>query len=358
MRMTDMMRAVMPYLGGLWTLPWIPVGFLVTVLLSRWLGEERVHAGMRRTGLVLLFVFIPLLLFRIFLNIDFGRQELCFAAVTVVVLVLMYLISWMFGRLEAGDLELRGDRRRTFVKTILTNQGRSAAFVGGMILAIDEWSVPAAIYISLVGIGLFAVIPHMLSVMHDREVRDGDSEKVSALPWSLRMYPWYLVSFPVAAVALHGHTGITMSDLGETGIVLHFLSALTIPAGLYYVGSGMHPEQLRLGEMRKMFSLTRGSSSGRELHWSIARNSFFSTLIVTPAVLCLIFGALMYAGLVAKEWFAVIVLNSIMPITSTNMFLVPYGIDRRGTALAITWTTLVSVPVLILLIPVFVRFFT
>ncbi len=356
--MIDAMQAIIPYISGLWTLPWILVGFVVTNLLSLWLGEERVTAGMKKIGLVLLFVFIPLLLFRLFLNIDFGTKELNFTGITIAVLIFMYLLSYIFGHLEAKELGLQGMERRTLIKTVLTNQGRSAAFVGGMILAIEEWAIPAAIYISLVGIGLFAVVPYILSHMHGQENKGKDLEKITALPWFLKIYPWYLISFVAAAVILHGNTGVTVADLGDAGVVLHFVTGLTIPAGLYYVGSGVHPRDLKLGEMKRMFTLNRGGSSEREFHWIAARNAFFTTLLVTPIAIGLIFGSLMYAGLIPVEWFAVIFLNSIMPITSTNMFLVPYGIDRKGTALAIVWTTVIAIPALMVLIPIFTRLFT
>ena len=58
-------------------------------------------------------------------------------------------------------------------------------------------------------------------------------------------------------------------------------------------------------------------------------------------------------GLISSAWFAVIVINSILPITSTNMFLVPYGIDRKVAAYSVTWTTIVCVPIVVLLIIIF-----
>lgn len=356
MRIIDIIEKVLPYISGLWTLPWIVVGFLITIALSKALGEDRVTTGMKKIGLILLFVFIPLLLFRIFLNIGFGSEELQFSFITFIVLTFMYLISYLLGHLEARQMGLIGFKRRSFIKTVLANQGRSAAFVGGMMLAIEEWRVPAAIYISLVGIGLFAVIPYILSRMHAQENRI--KEKVTTLPWFLRLYPWYLLAFVLAAVVIHRSTGVTIADLGDFGTVLHFVTALTIPAGLYYVGAGIHPRDLRVSELKKLFSLGRESSAEGEIHWVAARNAIFTTLIVTPIAIVIVFGSLMYAGLIPKEWFAVIALNCIMPITSTNMFLIPYGIDRKSTALAITWTTIIAVPALMVLIPLFMRLFT
>jgi hypothetical protein len=35
------------------------------------------------------------------------------------------------------------------------------------------------------------------------------------------------------------------------------------------------------------------------------------------------------------------------------MFFIPYGIDRKSTAHAVTWTTIVCVPIVVLLITIF-----
>ena len=67
----------------------------------------------------------------------------------------------------------------------------------------------------------------------------------------------------------------------------------------------------------------------------------------------LIFFPLLVFKLIPNAWFAVIIINSFLPITSTNMFLLPYGIDKKSTAHSITWTTIVCVPIVVLLIIVF-----
>lgn len=340
---------IIPYISGLYTLPWIIVGLIVTYILAGIFGEEKIHGTMKKIGLVLLFVFIPLLLFRIFLNINFGKMEIVFSIITFLVLALSYLISYFFGRIEADKHGMKSLEKRNFIKTVLTNQGRSAAFVGGAMLAIDEWRVPAGIYISLVGIGLFAIIPYILSVMHRRETH-GKAD-VETLPWYLKLYPWYLLSFVVAAILIHKSTGVTVKSLGDAGIYLHFITALTIPAGLYYVGASIHPRDLKTEEMRKMFLPKKGEAA--EFHWIAARNAFVATMIITPIAVVGIFGTAFFFGMIPGEWFAVLVINSILPITSTNMFLLPYGIDKKGTALAVTWTTVVSVPLFMLLIPLF-----
>ncbi len=345
------LESILPYISGLWTLIWVPIGFVVTHLLAGAYGRDRINKAMKKIGLILLFVFIPLLLFRIFLNITFGRDEIIFAMLTFGVLFFMYILALFLGRLEANNLDLEGMEKRTFIKTVLTNQGRSAAFVGGALLAIDRWRVPAAIYIALVGIGLFAIIPYVLSVMHRNETKS-IAKEVSPLPWFLRLYPWYLLSFVIAAIFIHRSTGIVMADLGDGGTVLHFITALTIPAGLYYVGSGIHFEDLKLDEMKKMF-LRPKKEEVRELHWAAGRNAFLTTMLYTPIFTLLIFGPLLLLDIIPSPWFVVIILNSIMPITSTNMFLIPYGLNTKGTALAITWTTIVAIPVLLGLIILF-----
>jgi len=351
MSFIDILVSILPYISGLYTLPWIIVGLVVTYLLGRAYGREYIDGIMKKIGLVLLFVFIPLLLFRIFINIDFGQQEMIFSGITFGVLFFMYVLAYFLGHLEAKNLDLEGMKKRTFIKTVLTNQGRSAAFVGGALLAIEKWAVPAGIYISLVGIGLFAVMPYILSVMHKHET-ENIKEDSSPLPLFLRIYPWYLLSFVIAAVLIHRFTGITMADLGDGGSVLHFITAITIPAGLYYAGAGIHPKDLKFDEMKKMF-LPPKEKEKREFHWSVGRNAFLTTMLYTPIITVLVFAPILFLGLIPGSWFAVIVINSILPITSTNMFLISYGLNVKGTALSVTWTTVVSVPLVLILIPLF-----
>ncbi len=343
------------YLSGLATLPWIIVGLVVSYFLAKSFGQEYVDKMMKKIGLILLYVFIPLLLFRIFLNISFGSAEITFAAVTFGVLLFMYVLAYGLGHIESKELDLNGMKKRTFMKTVLTNQGRSAAFVGGALLGIEQWRVPAAIYIALVGIGLFAIIPYVLSVMHRNEVNSIAKEK-SPLPWFLKLYPWYLLLFVVAAIIIHRSTGITMVDLGDGGTVLHFITALTIPAGLYYVGSGIHPSDLKLDEMKKMFFPPKKGEK-REFYWSVGRNAFLTTMVYTPIITVLVFAPIMWLTSFPSSWFAVIVINAILPITSTNMFLIPYGLNAKGTALSVTWTTVISVPLVLVLIPLFSSIF-
>ncbi|MFW6038089.1 MAG: hypothetical protein ACOC89_00940 [Candidatus Saliniplasma sp.] len=356
MTFISMLENILPYISGLWTLPWIIVGIVVSYLLANTFGQECIDKAMKKVGLILLFAFIPLLMFRIFLNISFGRQELKFTGITFGVLTFMYLLAYFLGHLESKKLGLVGMKKRIFLKTVLTNQGRSAAFVGGAMLAIDAWAIPAAIYIAFVGVGLFAVIPYVLSVMHKHERKNDLKEESSLLPWYLKLYPWYLISFIIAAILIRNFAGIDMATLGDGGKVLHFITALTIPAALYYVGSGVHPKDLKFDEMKKMI-LPPKKEENREFYWSVGRNAFITTMVYTPIILALVFGPLMFFGIIPGSWFAVIVINSILPITSTNMFLLPYGLNPKGTALSVTWTTVISVPLVLILIPLMATIF-
>ena len=218
--MIEILDAVLPYIKGLWTLPWILVGFVITVILSRFIDEQKIDKTMKKIGLILLYFFVPPLLFRIFLDTDFGIKELEFAAVAGIVIFLMYILAYMFARFKAKKLDLKDSAKRRFIKTVITNQGRSSAFIGGALLT-SPWFVEAAIFIALVGIALFAVIPYILSYMHKKEsVTSDKNEHIYALPWYLKLYPWYLIMFVIISVALHETTGITIKGLGDMGKIL------------------------------------------------------------------------------------------------------------------------------------------
>lgn len=355
--MIETLNAIYGYITGLWTLPWILVGFFVTLMLSRIFNEEKVNRAMKKIGLVLLYVFIPLLLFRIFLDVDFGETELMFTVVCFVIFFFMYLLAYQFANMNAKKMDLHGVEKRHFMKTVLTNQGRSSAFIGGAMLAIAEWRVFAALYMSIGAIFLFAIIPYILSYLHKKDAEAPDSNaKIHALPWYLKVFPWYLLAFAFASIAFHGNTGLYLQDFGDSGVVFKFFTALTIPAALYYVGAGIHPHDLKIKEMKKLFSISKDKKT--QDHWSWIRNIFSLTVIITPLLTAIFFSILLVLNIVPKQWFAVIIINSILPITSTNMFLVPYGIDRKVTALSITWTTIVCVPIVVLLITVLGIYFT
>ena len=80
---------------------------------------------------------------------------------------------------------------------------------------------------------------------------------------------------------------------------------------------------------------------------------FILVVIITPVLIALVFAPLFVFGLISSAWFAVIIINSVLPVTSSNMFLLPYGIDKKSTAHSVTWTTIICVPIVVLLIALF-----
>lgn len=347
--MIDILKDILPYISGLWTLPWILIGFVVTIILCRFINEQKIDRVMKKIGLVLLYFFIPVLIFRIFLDRDFGTNEIKFAIVSCIVIFFMYTLAYIFSKYKAEKLKLKGASKQEFIKSVLTNQGRSTAFIGGALLA-SPWYIEAAIFIALVGVALFAIIPGLLSYMHKKETEKSD-ENIHALPWHLQLYPWCLLIFAIAGIVLHNTTGVKMEDFGDIGSIVIFYTALTIPAALFYVGADIHPHDLKISELEKLFCLNHDPKS--KDHWSWVRNIFLLTVVITPLSISIVFGLLYIVGLISSAWLAVIVINSILPITSTNIFLVPYGINKKVTALSITWTTIICVPVVVLLITVF-----
>ncbi|MBN2602767.1 MAG: hypothetical protein JXA91_01385, partial [Candidatus Thermoplasmatota archaeon] len=354
--MIDIIESVLPYIKGLWTLPWIAVGFLITFELSKFYSEDSVNKVMKKVGLILLYIFVPLLLFRILLSVDFQKNEIVFTVICFFILLLMYLVAYFFAKYLANKHNLIGKSKGDYIKTVLTNQGRSSAFVGGALLAIEEWRVFATIYMIIGAIFLFAIIPYILNHLHKKDIRKSQkSTKIHGLPWYLRIFPWYLLSFAFAAVLVHSTTGITSKNLGEFGTAFEFITQLTIPAALYYVGAGIHPSDLKISELKKLVGLD--NKKNKENHWLWVRNMFFLTVIITPLIVLIILTPLLLTDIIQRTWFPVIIINAILPVTSTNMFLIPYGIDRKSTAHIVTWTTLVCVPIVVLLITVFGIYF-
>jgi hypothetical protein len=177
-------------------------------------------------------------------------------------------------------------------------------------------------------------------------------EHILALPWFLKLYPWYLLAFVIVAVVIHATSGITTKNLGynfETLVI--FYSAVTIPAALYYVGAGIHPKDLKKSELKKLLGFVKNNKTGD--HWAWVRSIFIITAIITPLLTIVIITPIFIFGFISNAWFAVIIINSYLPITSTNMFLIPYGIDKRSTTHSITWSTIVCVPIIVFLITIF-----
>lgn len=319
------------------------MGFFANIILSKIFGEEKINETMKKIGIGILFIFIPVLQFKLFLNVDFGSEEINFAFIAFANMAFLYLIAYIFA-VKKAEKNLPEKEKNYYLKTVIVNQGRSAAFVGGAILAIEEWAIYAAIYIGLLGIFLFAIVPYVLSSIHKREVMASKKEK-NPLPFFLRIYPWYLLLFPVSAVIVHKYTGITTSSY-DWGIILNFFASLTIPIALYYVGSSIKIKDIKIDELKKLFY---GEGGG---HGKWVRDILILTMVITPVIISLLFGLLLFLKIIPSEWFVVMVLNSILPITSTNMFLIPYGIDKKVTALSVTWTTIFAIPVFVILIEI------
>jgi len=355
--MFDAINAFIPYISGLWTLPWILIGFIITIVLGRWMGREKIDKIMKKIGLIILYFFVPVLIFRIFLNTPFGEDEINFSILVAAIIFLMYLVAYFYGKNVIKKQKMKGITEDLFLKTMLTNQGRSSAFIGSMMLAITALRVYAAIFMALVGIALFAIIPFILSHLHKRQQKSKKTEQANPLPWFLRLYPWYLILFVVAGVLVQFLTGQSSSSLLgiEADTILRLYTAITIPAALYYVGAGIHPKDLKTSELRKLIGIDAAKDG--EDHWNWVRKIFVLTVIITPAILVVIFGALFLFGLLSDVWFAVILVNAFLPITSTNMFLIPYGIDKKSTAHVVTWTTLVCIPIVVALIMFFGIYF-
>jgi hypothetical protein len=260
----------------------------------------------------------------------------------------MYLLAYIYAKSQITKQQITGKNISVFLKTILTNQGRSSAFIGGAMLAIPQWSIFAALYMSIGAIFLFAVIPYILLHLHKKEIKKEKTPiKIDALPWYLKIYPWYLLTFATAAIILHSTIGITIQNFGTNGsIIFRFFTQLTIPIALYYVGAGIHPKDLKYNELKKIFLIKQKNKD----HWLWIRKILLLTVIITPLLTVSIFLILLTFGFIPHTWFSVIVINSILPITSTNIFLIPYGIDKKVTAHAVTWTTLFCTPIVIVLI--------
>jgi predicted permease len=350
-------NVIIPYISGLWTLPWIVIGLIVTILVARVTGRERIDKLMKKIGLIILYFFVPVLIFRIFLNTPFGENEINFSILVSIIILLMYILAYAYAKYLVKKQKMKGKTRDLFVKTMLTNQGRSSAFIGSMMLAVDVIRVYAAIFMALVGIALFAIIPFILSYLHSKETKNSKKETVNPLPWYLRLYPWYLIIFVILGVILQYLLGpqapmgtpLSIYLLGpEANTLLYLYTAITIPAALYYVGAGIHPKDLKKEELRKLIGLDKEDKG--EDHWNWVRKIFVLTVIITPLIITFIFGSLYVLSLLPLTWFAVIIINAFLPITSTNMFLLPYGIDKKTTAHVVTWTTLVCVPLVVAMI--------
>ncbi len=358
--MIETIETIIYYISGLYTLPWILIGFILTILIAKIIGRKKIDKIMKKIGLIILYFFVPVLIFRIFLNTPFGENEIVFLILTSAIIASMYIIAAVYAKYLIIKQKITKKKSNLFLKTILTNQGRSSAFIGSMMLAIPALKAYAAIFMAIVGIALFAIIPFILSHMHKKERKKEETKSKNPLPWFLKLYPWYLIIFVLAGILSQFIFGpvpeglkIPLSKyiLGQNiDVIWNLYTAITIPAALYYVGAGIHPSDLKKSELKKLIGLDKKSEKSD--HWNWVRKTFILTVIITPTIFALIFGSMFLLGRLQPEWFAVIMINIFLPVTSTNMFLLPYGIDKKTTAHIVTWTTLVCVPIVVGLVAI------
>ncbi len=183
--------------------------------------------------------------------------------------------------------------------------------------------------------------------------KNDKSIKIHALPWYLKIYPWYLIIFALSSIILHKITGIYLSDLGDSGLLFKFFTAITIPIALYYVGAGINPKDLKKYEIKKLFNFKLKKNIK---HWLWVRHIFILNIFIIPIFTFIVSFIVLNLNLISIEWFSVVIINSILPITSTNIFLVPYGINKRVTVLSVTWSTIICIPLVVFLITNFKTF--
>ena len=127
--MIDAIQTIINYISGLYTLPWILIGFILTILIAKITGREKIDKIMKKIGLIILYFFVPVLIFRIFLNTPLGENELIFAVLTSAIIAVMYIIALIYGKYIIKKQKIPNKKSNLFLKTIITNQGRSSAFI-------------------------------------------------------------------------------------------------------------------------------------------------------------------------------------------------------------------------------------
>ena len=115
--MIETLETITPYITGLWTLPWILIGFIITLITSQLIGEEKTNKTMKKAGLVILYIFVPLLLFRIFLDVDFGKNEITFSILCTVILFFMYILAYCYANYQAKKQKLKENDKKLYIKT-------------------------------------------------------------------------------------------------------------------------------------------------------------------------------------------------------------------------------------------------
>jgi uncharacterized membrane protein len=96
--MINILENILPYISGIYTLPWILFGFIITILIAKKTVRENIDKIMGKIGLILLYFFVPLILFRIFLNTTFGIHEIKFSIIISIIILYMCIIAYFFAK--------------------------------------------------------------------------------------------------------------------------------------------------------------------------------------------------------------------------------------------------------------------
>ncbi|KAL0213218.1 hypothetical protein RCL1_006844 [Eukaryota sp. TZLM3-RCL] len=431
---------IIKYLSGLYALPWLVFGFFINLALTKCCSIDKIRRFMKVFGNVLLYFLIPLLIFRLFLSVDFDAYAVIFSVISALTIGSMYLISYLYAYYTSKSLKMARKEAEEYIKSVFTNQGA--------LLGIEEWSFYAAIYLAIFGIFLFVLTPFVLSKITSKVTETDPEEGVKemnlirsipldspennnsistsstqetledvkhcgdstreqedlidntdvgvelneqggisveekcegssivemkipevtevavpvevpssqpALPLGLRIFPAVLMVTIISSIVLRRLTGTSFSAWGNIGSFLHFLSALTVPFGLYFAGAGIKTRDLSWSNLVLYLWPSKLTTQNRSEIQSILiiRGSLFTTLVLCPLIIGLIFFSLQVFGVASSAWFCVMFLNSLLPITSTNVFLVDYGLSLSGVSISVSMSTIIAVPLVFSLIPVF-----
>ncbi len=194
--MIALLQSIIPKISGLYTLPWIVVGFIVTNLLAYYHTQDKVNLYLRKVALVLLYVFVPLLVFRIFLDTGIGLYELEFVSIVISSITFMYLLALALCPVSNPTPKPCWREKIKLPENCdHQNQGR---------LCFCGWNYVSGAKLGSFGGDFYGSLrycpicnnPIHLHVMHDREHKERD--RLITLPWFLRVYPYYFILYVVA----------------------------------------------------------------------------------------------------------------------------------------------------------------
>ncbi|KAL0249570.1 hypothetical protein GEMRC1_004800 [Eukaryota sp. GEM-RC1] len=177
-------------------------------------------------------------------------------------------------------------------------------------------------------------------------------KKPPGLPLFLQLFPFLLIVVIVVSITLKKTIDFSLKDLGLFGDVIHLLSAFCVPFGLYYAGAGVKAEDLKFSKLSKTIVKPKIAEDD-ELSLQATRYTLFLNFLISPIIVFIIFGSLLLFGLIPSSWFCVMFINAILPVTATNIFLLDFGLDKMSTVFSISTSTIISVPMVLVLIPLF-----